>query len=120
MGHIPLYDNAYLGSAQEIYRQIRTETYDLDLGQTGGMNAEELRGFLPFLQLSPETHVLEGGCGAGGCALYVTRLTHAQVTGIDANPSAIEEARRAAESIPETRACFEQIDANQRLPFADA
>lgn len=39
MAFIPLYDNAYLGSAQNVYRQIRTDTYDLDLGQTGWMNA---------------------------------------------------------------------------------
>src|SRR4051794_4547393 len=108
MAIVPLYDNAYLGSAQEVYRQIRTETYDLDLGQTGWMNAEELRGFLPFLNLTPEAQVLEVGCGAGGCALYLTRLTHVQVTGIDANPSAIEGARLSAESIPQARARFRQ------------
>lgn len=119
MAIVPLYDHAYLGSTQEIYRQIRTETYDLDLGQTGWMNAEELRGFLPFLNLTSEAHVLEVGCGAGGCALYLTRLTHVQVTGIDANPNAIEGARRSAKSIPEARASFEQIDANEGLPFAD-
>jgi len=120
MAFVPLYDNAYLGSAQNIYRQIRSETYDLDLGQTGWMNAQELRGFLPFLDLAPETHVLEVGCGAGGCALYLTQLTHTQLTGIDANASAIEEARTSAKSMPEARVCFERIDANLRLPFADA
>jgi SAM-dependent methyltransferase len=119
MAPIPLYDNAYLGDAQSIYRQIRSETYDLDLGQTGWMDAEELRGFLPVLDLTPDTHVLEVGCGAGGCALYLNRLTGAQVTGIDANPSAIEQARRSAEA-SEARASFEQIDANERLPFRDA
>src|SRR5947209_7176645 len=120
MAPIPLYDNAYLGSAQNIYRQIRNDTYDLDLGQTGWMNAEELRGFLPLLELTPESHVLEVGCGAGGCALYLAQLTHAQITGIDANLSAIEEARRSAGSTPEARASFTQIDANQPLPFPDA
>jgi SAM-dependent methyltransferase len=119
MAPIPLYDNAYLGDAQTIYGEIRSETYDLDLGQTGWMDAEELRRFLPLLELTPDTHVLEVGCGAGGCALYVSQLTGAQVTGIDANPSAIEQARRSAE-IPGTRASFEQIDANERLPFRDA
>jgi hypothetical protein len=42
MALIPLYDNAYLGSAQNIHRQIRSDTYDLNLGQTGWMNAEDL------------------------------------------------------------------------------
>jgi SAM-dependent methyltransferase len=119
MAPIPLYDNAYLGDAQTIYREIRSETYDLDLGQTGWMDAEELRGFLPLLELTPDTHVLEVGCGAGGGALYVNRLTGAQVTGIDTNPSAIEQARGSAQA-SEARVSFEQIDANERLPFRDA
>ena len=118
MAPVPLYDHAYLGSAQNIYRQIRSETYDFDLGQTGWMDADELRGFLRFLELTPDSNVLEVGCGAGGCALYLSRLTHARVTGIDANPSAIEEARHSAKAA-ESRACFEQMDANERLPFAD-
>jgi SAM-dependent methyltransferase len=120
MAFIPLYDHAYRGDAQQIYRLIRTETYDADLGQTGWMNAEELRGFLPVMDLTRESHVLEVGCGAGGCALYLSSLTHAQVTGIDANASAIEEARTSAKLMPGVRTCFEQIDANERLPFEDA
>jgi SAM-dependent methyltransferase len=120
MAIVPLYDNAYRGNAQEVYRQIRADTYDLDLGQTGWMNAEELRGFLPLLDLTPESHVLEVGCGAGGCALYLSQLTHAHVTGIDVNASAIEEARTSAQLRPEARTCFEQIDADERLPFEDA
>jgi SAM-dependent methyltransferase len=117
---IPLYDNAYRGDAQKVYRQIRTDTYEVDLGQTGWMDAEELREFLPLLDLTRQSHVLEVGCGSGGCALYLSRLTHAQVTGIDANASAIEEARTSAKSMPEARTCFEQMDATERLPFEDA
>jgi SAM-dependent methyltransferase len=120
MTFIPLYDNAYRGNAQEVYRQIRRETYDVDLGQTGWMDAEELRKFQPLLELTPLSHVLEVGCGAGGCALYMSRLTHAQVTGIDANASAVEEAQTSAKSVPGARTWFGQIDANERLPFEDA
>jgi SAM-dependent methyltransferase len=120
MTFVPLYDNAYRGDAQAVYRQIRTDTYDVDLGQTGWMDAEELRGFLPLLNLTRDSHVLEVGCGSGGCAVYLSRLTHAQVTGIDVNANAIEEARISAKSIPEARTSFEQIDAEKRLPFEDA
>jgi ubiquinone/menaquinone biosynthesis C-methylase UbiE len=120
MAFIPLYDNAYRGNAQEVYRQIRADTYDVDLGQTGWMDAAELRGFLPLLELTPQSHVLEVGCGAGGCAMYLSQLTHAQVTGIDANASAIEEARVSAKSTPEARTRFKQIDASERLPFEDS
>jgi SAM-dependent methyltransferase len=120
MAFIPLYDHAYREDAQQIYRLIRTDSYDVDLGQTGWMNAEELRGFLPVMDLTHQSHVLEVGCGAGGCALYLSRLTHAQVTGIDVNASAIEEARTSAKSMPGARTCFEQMDANESLPFEDA
>lgn len=120
MAFIPLYDNAYRGDAQEVYRQIRTDTYDVDLGQTGWMNAGELRGFLPLLELTSQSHVLEVGCGAGRCALYLSQLTGAQVTGIDANAKAIEEARTSGRTTPGTRTSFEQIDASERLPFQDA
>ncbi len=120
MSFVPLYDTAYRGDAQAIYRQIRAETYDVDLGQTGWMNAEELRGFLPLLNITPQSHILEVGCGAGGCALYLSGLTRAQVTGIDLNPNAIAEARSSAQALPEARICFEQIDAGVRLPFEDA
>jgi cyclopropane fatty-acyl-phospholipid synthase-like methyltransferase len=67
-----------------------------------------IAAFLPLLDLTHQSHVLEVGCGSGGCALYPSRLTHAQVTGIDANASAIEEAR------------FEQIDAIERVPLENA
>src|SRR3954471_14131670 len=72
------------------------------------MDAEELRAFLPLLDLTHQSHVLEVGCGSGGCARYPSRLTHAHVSGIDANASAIEEAR------------FEQIDAIERVPLENA
>jgi SAM-dependent methyltransferase len=119
MPFVPLYDNAYRGDAREVYSQIRAETYDIDLGQTGWMNAEELRGFLPLLSLTDHSHVLEVGCGAGGCALYLSRLTNARVTGIDVNATAIDEARCAAGSMPGARISFERMDANEKLPFED-
>ncbi len=120
MAAVPLYDDAYRGNAHELYRQIRTDTYDVDLGQTGWIDAAELRGFLSLLELPFQSHILEVGCGAGGSAPYLSQLTHAQVTGIDANASAIKEARASAQSMPGTRTCFEQIDARERLPFEGA
>ena len=32
---IPLYDSAYRGDAQKVYRQIQTDTDDVDLGPDG-------------------------------------------------------------------------------------
>src|ERR1700761_7113692 len=82
---VELYDTAYSAPAQRVYQEIRRETYDLDLGQTGWMMAEEFRGFWPLLHLTAGSRVLEFGCGAGGCALYLARMTQAEITGIDIN-----------------------------------
>ena len=82
---IDLYDSAYIGSAERVYQEIRRETYDLDLGQTGWMTAEEFRNYFKLLKVSDRSRILEIGCGAGGCAAYLARVTKANVTGIDIN-----------------------------------
>jgi SAM-dependent methyltransferase len=117
---IDLYDTAYAGSAEQAYREVRRETYDLDLGQTGWMTAKEFRGFFEPLNLTGESRVLEVGCGAGGCAIYMARVTNAEVTGIDVNENAIRNARELAEAAAlGSRLRFEQIDGGERLPFAN-
>ena len=116
---IELYDTAYAGSAQRVYQEIRRETYDLDLGQTGWMMAEEFRGFWPLLHLTAGSRVLEFGCGVGGCAVYLARMTQAEVTGIDINENGIRNARQLAETEGQARLRFEQVDGAERLPFAD-
>lgn len=117
---VELYDTAYTGNAERLYQEIRGETYDLDLGQTGWMTAAEFRGFWPLLKLNPGSPVLEFGCGAGGCAAYLARMTQADVVGIDANESAIRSARQILEtSSQELRLRFEQVDGREPLPFPD-
>jgi SAM-dependent methyltransferase len=117
---IELYDTAYAGNAQRVYQEIRRATYDLDLGQTGWMTAEEFRGYWPLLNLSAGSRVLEFGCGVGGCAVYLARMTQAEVTGIDINENGIRNARRLAETEgQQARLRFEQVDGREQLPFAD-
>jgi SAM-dependent methyltransferase len=117
---IDLYDTAYAGSERRVYEEVRRETYDLDLGQTGWMTAEEFRGFFELLNVTAGCHVLEVGCGAGGCAVYLARMTNADVTGIDINENGINNARKLAElTAPGTRLRFKQVDGNVQLPFPD-
>ena len=85
------------------------------------MYAEELRSFVPLLNLDSGSRVLEVGCGAGGCALYVARLTSADLTAIDIRESAIGSALAlAAQAAPQLRVRFEQANAEEPLPFANA
>src|SRR6516165_1349361 len=77
-----LYDTSYDHYAAEAQQEVRRETYGEDIGQTGWMTTEELCRFLQLLVLDAESNVLEVGCGAGGCALFMARQTGCRVTGI--------------------------------------
>ena len=71
--------------------------------------------------VSPATHhVLDVGCGSGGPALHLARLTGARVTGIDINADGIATAsRQAAERGLADRATFRVVDVERPLPFED-
>ncbi len=117
MSTVDLYDGAYYHSSQHVYEEIRRETYGLDLGQTGWMDEEEFRSFFPLLKLTSSSVILEVGCGAGGCALYLAR-TGACVTGIDVNENGIRNARMTAQGENFAgRLQFEQADGESELPF---
>jgi SAM-dependent methyltransferase len=117
-GSVDLYDTAYAGSEERVYQEVRRETYGLDLGQTGWMTAEELRSFFGLLKLTAESRVLEVGCGAGGCAIYLAGMTKAQITGIDVNENGIRSARALAKLAGfKSQVQFEQADGGERLPF---
>jgi SAM-dependent methyltransferase len=64
--------------------------------------------------------VLEVGCGAGGPALFLARITGAQVTGVDINAHGIAAGNAMAHAQQlESRVHFEQVDASGALPFAN-
>lgn len=119
MAHsVDLYDSAYALSSAELYRRIRGETYGQDLGQTGWMTADELRGYADLLQLSAASRVLEVGCGAGGCAIFLAQTLGAAVTGIDVNEAGIRNANELAQvNGIASRVRFTHIEAGSPLPF---
>src|SRR3982751_6251635 len=93
---LALYDTAYAGYSACVYQSVRQETYGLDLGQTGWMTADELRDFIGWLDLDASSRVLEVGCGAGGCSVYLANQTGADVTGIDSNEHGVANAESLA------------------------
>lgn len=112
-----LYDNSYSQYAVDVYQQVRAETYGLDLGQTGWMTADELDRFAGLLQIENKS-LLEVGCGAGGCAVYLARKFNCTVTGIDANSSAIINACALAKTA-KLNLTLQEVDASRALPFPD-
>ncbi len=119
-GSVDLYNSSYAGYSAQVYQQVRHETYGLDLGQTGWMTAEEFRSFFGLLNLTSSSRVLEVGCGAGGCAVYLAQTIGSEVTGIDVNQSGIANAQKLAQSSGlSSRVTFSCIDAAARMPFED-
>ncbi len=117
---VDLYNSAYAGNAERAYRDVRRETYGVDLGQTGWMTAAELESFGRLLLLRKGSRVLEIGCGAGGCAVHLARTVGIEVTGIDVNEKGIRQAEELARSGGGSSSVrFLCIDASTQLPFED-
>jgi ubiquinone/menaquinone biosynthesis C-methylase UbiE len=120
-GTVDLYNNAYAHYGEEIYRQIRVETYGEDLGQTGWATTEESHDIPRALVLNADSSVLEIGCGSGRYALQVAATTGCRIVGVDVNEPGIANANQLATSQQLSgRAQFRIADASQALPFADS
>ncbi len=83
----------------------------------GGRQASE--DFLSQLNLTPENHVLDVGCGLGGAARFVASRYGCQVTGIDLTPEYVETAKVVCGWVGlDSRISLHQGSA-LAMPFAD-
>jgi SAM-dependent methyltransferase len=117
---IDLYNNAYCNYGDDVYREIRLETYGEDLGQTSWVTTEESNQIPQLLKLTPDAYVFEVGCGSGRYALKVAEMTGCRMLGVDVNSAAIATANQLAISRGVHRVRFEVCDVSQSLPFPDA
>jgi protein-L-isoaspartate O-methyltransferase len=117
---VDLYNNAYGTYGKEVYRQVRLETYGQDLGQTSWVTSDESNQIPQLLGLTPDSYVLEVGCGAGGYALKVAETIGCRILGVDINNTGIDTANKLAASRNLERVRFEHCDVSQKMPFADA
>jgi ubiquinone/menaquinone biosynthesis C-methylase UbiE len=117
---VDLYDSAYANYASEVYREVRTQTYGEDFGQTSWVTTEESREIPHRLLLNADSSVLELGCGSGGYALYLSEAVGCRVVGLDINESGVQNANQlaSARGLGE-RVHFERCDASRGLPFED-
>jgi SAM-dependent methyltransferase len=71
-------------------------------------------------QIAPGMRVLDAGCGSGRNLIYLLRSGY-DVTAVDADPAAVEAARRlAAELAPATPADHFRVSPIEQMPFPDA
>jgi ubiquinone/menaquinone biosynthesis C-methylase UbiE len=117
---VDLYNSAYTNYGSDIYRQIRTETYGEDFGQTSWVTTEESTEIPNLLGLKPRSSVLELGCGSGGYALFLAERVGCCLVGLDVNALGVHNANQlAAARGLAARVNFEQCDASRNLHFDD-
>ncbi len=118
---VDLYNSSYGNYANEVYCQVRLETYGEDFGQTSWVTTEESHQIPTWLELLPGGKVLEIGCGSGRYALYVAQTSGCRVIGVDLNAEGIRNAQALAERQNlASQVEFRQCDVSQPLPFADS
>jgi ubiquinone/menaquinone biosynthesis C-methylase UbiE len=117
-GVVDLYGASYGGFASDLYGKVRREAWGEEIGQNSWLTRDELERFVSRLQLGDSSRVLEVGCGSGGPALHVARLTGCEIVGVDLHDDAVANATRIArEAGLDARASFVRADANETLPF---
>jgi cyclopropane fatty-acyl-phospholipid synthase-like methyltransferase len=115
---INYYNNTYDNFRAAIAADIRRETVGEDIGQNSWLTADEYRRCFEWLQLNPNSHVLEVASGSGGPALFMAKTTGCRITAVDNNDSAIATANELArEQGMSDRVQFQAADASLRLPF---
>jgi SAM-dependent methyltransferase len=117
---IDLFDSTYGHFSERVAEAVRSETFGTDIGQNSWTTIEEYDQILPWLELTPDHHVLEVASGSGGPALHLADTIGCRITGIDSNEEGVATALGlAARSGQAERARFAVADANARLPFDD-
>ncbi len=115
---VDLYNAAYQHYGLEVYRQIRLETYGEDLGQTSWVDSAESEEIPRLLELTPQSRVLEVGCGSGRYALGIAKRIGCKIIGVDMNPHGVHTANELACSEHlNGLASFEECDVSEKLPF---
>ncbi|MGC1360514.1 MAG: methyltransferase domain-containing protein [Silvibacterium sp.] len=117
---VDLYDSAYANYESDTYRQVRTETYGEDFGQTSWVTTEESNEIPQLLELRANSSALEVGCGSGGYALHLADTVGCRLVGLEVNAPGVRNANQLALARGlASRVHFEQCDASKKLPFDD-
>ena len=93
---VDLYGASYGGFERDVYTQVRREAWGEEIGQNDWLTRDELERFMDELQLDSSSRVLEIGCGSGGPALHLARLTGCEIVGVDVHEDGVVNASRMA------------------------
>jgi SAM-dependent methyltransferase len=111
----PGYDSAYAEFDSPLMRRLRSEAYGEDIGQHSWVTAEELRGDIARLRLSPASRLVDLGCGPCGPLTFVVQTVVCRGTGIEQSERALEAGRaRAAALGIEHLVTLQAADLNER------
>ena len=114
------YDSSYKEFDSPLMRQLRADAYGEDIGQHSWVTADELRGDISRLALSPSSRFLDLGCGPCGPLTFVLHSVGCRGTGTELNVSALAAGRaRAASFGVEHLVTLREADLNDPLPFPD-
>ena len=112
------YDSVYRGFDSPLMQQIRREAYGEDIGQHSWVSADELRGDIDRLKLSPSSRFVDLGCGPCGPLTFVLATVGCSGTGVELSPSALRVGRTRAVSLGvDALLSVEEGDLNAPLPF---
>lgn len=112
------YGAQYGNFASRLYAEIRQEAFGEDIGQNGWLTAAEQDLFIPWLNLSDRSLLLDLACGSGRPTLRIAERTGCRVVGLDLHAEGIANANRVAATLQlGARAGFQTGNAAQRLPF---
>ena len=99
-------------------RQLRREAYGEDIGQHSWVGADELRGDIHRLKLSPSSRLLDLGCGPCGPLTFILATVGCHATGVELSPAALQVGRvRAASLGIDASLSLHEAELNEPLPF---
>jgi SAM-dependent methyltransferase len=115
---VDAYEGFYREFDSPVMRQIRREAYGEDIGQHSWVGADELRGDIERLKLSPSTRFVDLGCGPCGPLSFVLATIGCPGTGVELSPSALRIGRARATSLGvDALLSVREADLNAPLPF---
>ena len=89
----------------------------VDEFHTGGLEATD--ALLDQLEISPQTRVLDVGCGIGGAARHVAARTGAHVRGFDLTPDFVDTATALSKLVGLSEVTTFQVGSGINIPEAD-
>lgn len=114
------YAQRYSTARQGLRDEVFGEVYDDYIGQSSWLSTADYDRAIAWLDVGPQSRVLDVACGNGGPGLRVARLTGCSVVGIDNHAQAVASAVALARQMELSgRAAFQCHDASRPLPYAD-